>query len=380
MQPKWWMIIGGLVAALAGPLPAGAAQVDDLFQAEVGVKDLALVRPGDSPSLPAGEAARRQALMRAGLGRILVRLSGTTQVVNDPMVQRRLLDRAESFVARYQYLGEGDDGPRIRVHFTGKAIRSALWESGWPVWGRYRPSLLVWVARRGEGGLELVSADSHPDLFTALRETARREALPVLLPMMDGQDRRQLTGQDLLFEEWDRIRSASQRYDPQGILLLRLDSGDGSGVRVEWTLRRDGDRRSFQSAGESQAEAVGAGLRQVLAKLAQDYAVFPGKSVALEAVVHGISDLGAFARVERGLARLAAVESVRPGRIAGDVARFRLAFRGRPEEAGHILELLDLLRQRAAPAEEPAPEAEPAPGGQMAPKEYPSRLHFTYRP
>lgn len=380
MQPKWWMIIGGLLAALAGPLPAGAAQVDDLFQAEVGVRDLALVRPGDSPSLPAGEAARRQALMRAGLGRVLVRLSGTTEVVTDPMVQRRLLDRAESFVTRYQYLGEGDDGPRIRVHFTEKALRSGLWESGWPVWGRYRPGLLVWVARRGAGGLELVSADSHPDLFAALREAARRDGLPLLLPVMDGQDRRRLGGRDLLFEEWDRIRTASERYDPQGILLLRLDPGGGAGVRAEWTLRRGDSSRSFQTEGGSQGEAVAAGLRQVLSKMAQDYAVLPGKTVPIEAVVHGIDDLEAFARVERGLTRLAAVESVQPRRIAGDVARFQMAFRGPPGEAGHILELLDLLRQRDIPSEAAAPRVEPTPGAEMAPKPYASRLHFTYRP
>ena len=368
MQTKWWLIIGGLVACLALVPAAGAVQVSGLYQAEVGAGDLALIRPDGDGGLPAGEAARRELLMRAGLARVLVRLSGTTQVVADPMVRRRLLDRAESFVARYQFLAESTDEPRIRVHFTGQAVRSALWESGWPVWGRYRPSLLVWVASRSDGGLELVSADSHPALFSALQGAAARHGLPLLMPLMDGQDRRRLTGRDLLFEDWERIRAASARYEPQATLLLRLDSAREGEVRAEWLLHRGDEQAALRSRGSSVPAAVAGGMRQLLARLAKDYAVYPGKPVTLEAVVHGIDDLTGFARIERGLTRLAAVASAQPRRVAGGEARFRLAFRGRPEEAGHILELLDLLRQREAPAGEAGAASDPP------------RLHFTYRP
>lgn len=361
-----------LLALLAAP--AHGARVEGLYSAEVDRTDLALVMPeagqGDSRPELRGRELRR-ALMGAALGRVLVRLSGSSQVAADPMVRTRLIEQAPSLASRFQYVSRGGpDGPRIRVHFNPEPVRAALWETGWPVWGAFRPGIVVWVAQRDSGGLELVSPDSRPGVFKALRQAAEREGLPLLVPLMDGADRGRLAARDLLFEDWAALREASARYDPDAILVLRL-SGRGDDTRGEWVLRSGDRTQSFTTGGTDLSSAVAAGMRQVLVRLACGYAVFPGEPVTMQAVVQGIRDLPAFARVERGLARLAAIEGVTPLRIAGNEARFRFAFQGRPGEAAHILSLLDLL--------EPAGRIVAETGDGEDDRGEP-RLQFTYRP
>ena len=354
--------------------PGLPAHVDTLYQATVDLRDLepsAGSRTGEDPKAAdkprfQSEEARRRALMEAALGQVLVRLAGTSQVVADPVVQRRVIGRAQSFVQRFQYLERGGEhGPRMRVHFTESAVRDALWETGWPVWGRFRPGILVWVAYRGDGGLQLASPDSHPRVFDALRQEAHRDGLPLLFPLLDGRDRDRLTAKDLLFEDWTTIRSASRRYDPDGVLLLRLD-GKGGGFKAKWALRAGEAPEVFGTEGKGLQAAVAEGLDGVLVRLSRRYTVYPGPGTDLEIEVGELGGLDHFARVERGLAGLAAVEAVTPIRVDGDRARYRLSFRGQPEEASHVLRLLDFLSPRSEEGSDDDPDAAP--------------LRFTFRP
>ena len=359
------------LAVVALPGTAHGARVDGLYAAEVAPADLGLIGKGSAAAQRSGGRSRRRDLMRAALARVLTRIAGTSQVAADPMVRDGLIERAPSLVNRFQYLSRGGpEGPRIRVHFNPEPVREGLWETGWPVWGAYRPGVLVWVARRGSGGLELVGPDSRPRVFEALRRGAEREGLSLLVPLMDGTDRRRLAGRDLLFEDWEAIDKASRRYDADAILLLRLGRKGGE-VRAEWVLREQDGARTFVTRGSGQSAAVAAGMRGVLVRLACNYAVHPGQSVRMQAVVDGIPDLDAFAQVERGLAQLAAIEGVRPLRVTGSEARFRFAFQGRANEAAHILSLLDLLE----------------PGGRIVAESGDGdedsgepRLQFTFRP
>lgn len=363
-------LLGGLFMAAT----AHAVRVEGLYVAEVDRSDLALVEdPAERDGRDRrGDDELRRALMRAALGRVLVRLAGTSQVAADPLVREHLIEGAPSLVNRFQYLQRGGpQGPRLRVHFNPEPVRQGLWETGWPVWGAFRPSVVVWVAHRGGGGLTLVSPDSSPRVFKGLREAAKREGLPLLVPLMDSTDRQYLKARDLLFEEWAAIDKASRRYDPDAVLVLRLSPRGADDPRAEWVLREETGDRSFVTEEGSLKATLRAGMRGVLVRLACHYAVFPGQPVTMQAVVDGIPGLPAFARVERGLGRLAAIEGVTPLQVAGREARFRFAFQGRATEAAHILSLLDLLEPGGRIV------AESGDGGD-GPGE--PRLRFTYQP
>ncbi|KPV41460.1 hypothetical protein AN478_02510 [Thiohalorhabdus denitrificans] len=362
-----------LLGALAGPVPA--AQVENLYQAVVDKEDLDLLETdGGQGSSLAGDGGRR-ALMRAALARVLIRLSGTSEVVADSQVRAALLEPVQDFVSRYQVLRGDSSGTRLRVRFSEQAVREGLWEQGWPVWGRYRPGVVVWVARRGTGSRNPISPDREPALFDALEAAAEQYGLPLLVPLMDGTDRDRISGRDLLFEDWERIKTASERYDPDAILVVRVGEGERSGTRVDWVLRRGGEDRTFSSSADGLEGALQRGMERLLAGMARDYAVEPGRGVPMEAAVEGVRTLEELAQVERGLGRLAAIDAVMPARTVGSEARFRFRFRADPERAAHIVSLLDILE----PEERDSRAAEPG-DRQDAEEDGSALLHFTYRP
>jgi len=345
---------------------AAAARVEGLYTAEVG-RD-ALVLLGSDPEEAEGRSqeAMRQDLMRAALARVVIRVTGSSEAVSDPKVRAQLLDQAPSLVNRFQYLErEGTGGARIRVAFHPESVQSGLWEAEWPVWGPVRPELLAWVAVRDGGELRLASPDSRPELYRALGEAADRYGLPLQAPLMDGTDRRRLGARDLLLQDWSVIEAASERYQPQGLLVLRLSPGsEGAATTAEWVLRQGAQTLTFSSEGPEIPEAVDAGLKEALAGLAERFAVHSDARAELRVTVAGVSDLAGHARTQRGLAGLTAVTDLQPVGVDGKRAEFRLRFRGQPEDARTLLGLLETLS--------PAESADNA--------EDPSRLRFRYRP
>ncbi|MFP4615424.1 MAG: DUF2066 domain-containing protein [Thiohalorhabdus sp.] len=378
-------IMLGLFVLLLGGLPGSvsAAQVENLYQAVVDEEDLDLLETEDEQESSLAGDGGRQALMRAALARVLIRLSGTSEVVEDSEVRTALLEPVQDYVSRYQVLRGESSGSRLRVRFGEEAVREALWEQDWPVWGRYRPGVVVWVARRGTGDRNPVSPDMEPDLFEALETAAEQYGLPLLMPLMDGTDRDRLSGRNLLFEDWEQIESASERYDPDAILLVRVGEGERGGTRVDWVLRRGGEDRTFSSSADGLEGALQAGMERLLAGMARDYAVEPGRGAAMEAAVEGVRSLEDLARVERGLGRLAAVEAVMPARTAGSEARFRFRFRADPERAAHIVSLLDILEPEEGETperESPATDSGDRREGEDADQDGSPLLRFTYRP
>ncbi|MEF8792604.1 MAG: DUF2066 domain-containing protein [Thiohalorhabdus sp.] len=368
---------------------AHGGRVDQLYTAEAGTEDLGLVGVDPEEAKQTGDRPLRRDLMRAALARVLIRVAGTAEVAADAAMQEGLIERAPSLANQFQFLNRGGpEGPRIRVHFDPAAVREGLWRSDWPVWGALRPGILVWVAQRNGGSLELVGPDDSPEVFEPLRRAAARSGLPLVLPLMDGTDRRSLDGRDLLLEDWAAIGEASRRYDAEAVLILRL-AGKGDRMRAEWVLQERQGGHAFTTSGPHTDQALANGMKAVLEYLARKHAVHPGEASTVRMVVDGLPGLGGFARVERALSRLVAVQTLAPERVAGDEARFRLAFRGPPQDAARILGLVDLLEPKREPVSAPGQgeteTGDPGQGDEQTQggddsRTVDPRLIFTYRP
>ena len=343
-RPALGPLLAGLLLLAVAP-PMQAESVAGLYEAEVGREALALGYPTQEPpeELPSRQV-RRQAFMRAALARVIVRLTGSSQYLADPVVAESLLGEAGDFLTRYQRSSGEDGAPRYRFRFDGEAVRAALWSAGLRVWGAQRPNILVWAAHRGSGNLRLASPDGQPELYKALRRAADRFGLPLAFPLLDAEDRQRVSGQDLLFEEWGGLIAASRRYQPRTLLLVRLSGGVPGSGKADWVLREpSGETLRLTSQADDMRGVVTAGLRELLARLADWYAVGPAVGPAWTVAVQGLPDLEAYARVERGLTRLAAVTAVVPERIEGDRARFRVRIRGDEAQGTRLLGILPFL-------------------------------------
>ncbi|MES1943454.1 hypothetical protein PC39_05050 [Salinisphaera sp. PC39] len=323
-----------LLALFPAALPA--ADVDDLYVGEAVVADQS--------------AEARETGLREALGRVLVRVTG------DPGILRRdeaeaMLARASAWVQRYGYetaetAATSDDVPEttLRARFDGNAVARALREAGLPVWGRERPRTLVLLLVEGEADIVPARAD---DLLADMRAAAERRGIPLVFPERGGSERRQLRAADLRYGDLSAVNDVAQRYGASHILVGRLERVGGA-WRGEWTLNRRGETVSEWSDSAGGRDALLAAAAGRLAdSYARRFAVYGGAAAdtVVTVAVDGVDAVAAYARIDRYLRGLTAVQTVNPVLVDREAVVFRVQISGEPDVLARSIELAGWLTQ-----------------------------------
>ena len=211
-----------LFAVAMCALPAQALHVAGLYEQEILVQD-----QGDSERLRA---------YREGLAAVVLKVTGDERHLRNSAIERAVRD-AQSYVQEVSYRTDSSAAEArtfIRMTFDSALLNQTLMSSGVPVWDRERPVVLLWLTVQNAAGVrEVLSADSEHPMLEIVREFARVRALPVMLPVMDLVDRRNLPADVAWSLDETRIRSASVRYGADAILggrLLESPTGDLVGL------------------------------------------------------------------------------------------------------------------------------------------------------
>lgn len=271
---------------------------------------------GDSPE-QRGEA------IRSAFSGVLLKVSGSGEAARNP----RLLDQANTLVQQYQRrrASAGSDGEdtslQLWVEFDEVSVKNALREAGYPVWAGSRPDVLLWLGIESDGERSLLSPDSSPGLATAIHGVSAERGIPVILPLLDLDDRRALTVSDLWGDFEQAIRQASERYDAAVILTGRVRQADSNRWTVSWTLFNRDQATRFESAGASLQKAVEAGMQNMGDQVAAAYmgdAVTSGQAANdLLVSVFGVNSFTDYQRVIGYLQQVDAVRQVNPIMVAG---------------------------------------------------------------
>jgi uncharacterized protein len=257
------------------------------------------------------DAGSEEEAIASGLEEALVRVAGFHSPALAGLVPGMLEDPAQPWLRSRAGRGEG----RFLLVFDGSELRTALRESDVPVWLGPRPVLLVWaVLERGERRLLLGSGLDEDAVLATLQEWARRRDLPLLFPLGDLEDRRQVYLADVVGGITEGLAEPSRRYDPDGLLLLHLQQRDAE-VRArvglsyqDHAVQADASAATAADAGrEAVAQAIDAlGLRQARAA---------GDEAAVLVGFSGVTRMGDLQALRQRLAALEAVHAVQLHRL-----------------------------------------------------------------
>jgi hypothetical protein len=315
---------------LAASFAAAAVEVTGLYEAEVPVASQ--------------DAVERAAASRAALAEVLVKVSGSAEVAQRPEL-KSLLEQAEQWVQRYQYRAAppatgattaGAQGAPTRLlwmSFDRQTVNQRLSDAGLPVWGVNRPSILLWVAVEDGGKRYLVGGDNRPDLQGSVNAEARRRGLSLNLPLLDLQDQGSLAVADVWGDFSEMILKASERYQPDAVLVGRVYAVAADKWQSHWTLYHRGSVSSWESAEGLQDEAVAAGIDGAAEQLAKRYALelTPGIGDSVLLTVENVATLTDYARVTHYLQSLDPVAEVQVARVEGAKVSYRLKVRGQTQ-------------------------------------------------
>lgn len=300
-----------------------------LLEAEVPVADMA-------------EASRAEGV-RAALLQVLVKNTG----IGDLALQAdtaALLRNPEQGLQQYGYAevpgAEGEPRQVLRVRFSREDIERRIHAQGLPLWSAQRPRLLLWVAIEDARGRTLQADDDSP-YAASLRRQAERRGLPIALPLLDMQDRRQISVADVWGGFEEIVHQASQRYDGPGWATATLRPATAGQWRLQWTLQLD----EWQLQGSALAASVELALRRLVDELADEvaarYAVSPaaGGESRLRIAVLGVQGYGDYVNALRYLRGLDLVSGVQPQSLRQQEVIFTLRSRASKADLARLIDL-----------------------------------------
>jgi len=321
-----------------------AVVVDDLYTIELPVPDQT--------------TSQRLDIFKQAFRDVIVKVSGSTQVLDNPGLSRPLKSSAR-YVHQFRYITRKDeteesfDGGQLflRVAFNQDAIENLLRSNDIPVWGKERPGTLLLISYQLNKNTSIVSSDTTPEILQELDALAQKQGLPVLFPLLDLEDRLLFGVQDITGSNSENLALASARYSPDATLVGKISGQVGKGWRAQWQLNFS-DRIynwSFQSS--SRQVLMSQAIAQLAQTLAQEYALesVPALDEDILFTVDQMLQLTDHVKVLAYLQSLDAVETVRPVLIVEDSVTYRVKLRNSTEDFSRLIALSYVLEQLELP-------------------------------
>ena len=336
--------------------------------------------------------AERNRAFRNALKIVLVRATGEEKNLSHPAVQEAL-DNAQTYVEAIRYFSEAvtptqvyegiglqsaqggtvvepsvanrldemtpapgqrvaasttvDEQRFIEVEFSSVLIERMLTDARIPLWDSNRPSVLIWVALQDESGnRSLLSSDINNDIIDLIADFADARGLPVLFPVLDFEDRRNLS-EDLVWRlDEEAIRLASMRYGADSILTGRLHFTSSGELLGLWQFQFQGETVVFDGFSTDLEAYLNAPLERVTAQLAQYFAIVPESNPAASMIlrVDGIGNLQDYSALVAYIGGLGLVDSVVASQVAGERLELQLGLVGEVQQLNELIALYrDLL-------------------------------------
>ena len=258
-------------------------------------------------------------------------------------VQAALRDPGPYYV-QYRFLpGDGETGMRLGVSFSPKAVRDLVSRAALPIWSANRPVGLAWLAVAVEGMPTVLSRESDHPLAEGLRMRARQRGIEIGLPLLDEEDAVRISVADVWYRFPYAIEQATARYEPDVVLLGRGRADPLGKWVTEWEFRLDGGQRSFSFETQTPEEGAALAVDEVADELMDRFAVLGREAMAFELEVRGITTVGDYATLMRGLGALEFIDRVELLSAGPDRTTLRVTTRSTQSRLAELLSVYGLL-------------------------------------
>jgi hypothetical protein len=301
----------------------------------------------------------RARALKTALQEVLVRVAGQDAVLTTEPA-REMLKNPAQLMQQYRYFTVPASEPpvlKLWVQFDGEAIRQSLQQQGVTYWGAERPDTLLWLAVEDHGKRYVVAADDGTDVYRQIERAARQRGVPVLFPLMDLQDQSQVRFSDIWGGFFDNVLDASSRYNPQAVLIGRLNRSPSGAWSSRWHLEVAGQPSSWTDSRQQLDALAQQGIDDTADILASRFAVSQGSGNLSEVRISviGVDSLTDYARLGDYLSGLTAVVGMQVEKVAGSEIQYALQLNGSLQDLMHTVTIGTVLEPLSDPLSTDAP-------------------------
>lgn len=322
-----------------------AAEVDKLYYAEV---------PVESRS----QGDRNQAIIN-GFKLMLVKVTGNRNMANQKMFSS-VFKNTSRYVQQYRYkvrektiMIEDDAGASVetlvdksylQVFFDKPAVDRMLRSKGLAVWGKSRPQVLAWVGLDDQVKRRFLMSDDNDRILSELARLANNRGIPFVLPLMDLEDQSAVSESDLWGGFDNTIRQASERYDADSILTIRLKLLSKGFWQSEWTLIDKDVKQNWSVENNNINLVLSDGVQKMADLIAQSYAPSAGGSAQVVNIqVSRVNGFESFLKVQEFIQSQESVKDFQVREMKNDNVVFMLNLRGGFESFNQAISLSSFL-------------------------------------
>lgn len=322
-----------------------AAEVSNIYQ--------------ESVLVPSQGAADRRSGASEAMAQVLVRLSGTTAVLQNPDIKAALRS-ADRYLRQFSYTREkmpvegatGEEpemvsGYRLSMDFQPRPLNDLLKRTGQPVWSVNRPQVLVWVqytdtsdtSTSSEPGL--LNSNAAESTTEALDEASRRRGIPIALPA-PGQG--------------GNATAYAQANGSDVVLSGEMRVGNG-GCSAQWQMDSPAGSNRWGLNGTNVGECIDPAIDGVAELLSAQYAFTASgtSEAAIRMEVTNINNFEDYGQVLLLLKSLALVEVVDVISVEGDQVSFSLASQAASDRLQRAIRLKRVLIEEPVQGLEESP-------------------------
>jgi len=288
-----------------------AVTITDLFEAEVPIET--------------AQPESRGPAIKTALGMVLIKLTGDRNAPVRPEMQP-LLKKAESYMLEFRLTGEG---LQLWVRFDEETLSKDLRNLGVAVWGKERPSTLLWLVINSETGRQVLGRDGNSEYLAVIDTRSHQRGIDLTYPLLDLEDSARLQPSDIQAGFLQPILDASSRYPVDAVLSGSIGLSGPDIWEGRWIGYINGDTKSWQTEGFLPAMAIEEGIDDMADFLASKFihnALLEQSNVTL--TVTGINTVDQYATVLKYLESLSSVTRVEVNYVAAGEVSFILQAHG----------------------------------------------------
>jgi len=222
---------------------------------------------------------------------------------------------------------------QIVVSFDEKAIKNSLWKFKLPVWGKTRPSTLLWLAIQDSEQRKMLDATVPSEILALIKQHAEKRGVPIIYPKLDSEDQAKVNVTDVWGAYKNPVNDASSRYQAEAIISAQLFLDESGLWQTRWHLYQAGDESSWKFSAPHLSVVIFESVDQLASALAERYAQISSGEDDSRFLIHvrDVANLADYEKINRYLSSLSVVKHAELAQIQNNELVYELELRSNPK-------------------------------------------------